>query len=421
MKTCAAPNDSEFLSQRITCEEEQKGEIRREPYQRDRDRIVHSRAFRRLMHKTQVFNANYGDHFRNRLTHSLEVSQIARSIGKALELNDELVEAIALGHDLGHTPFGHVGERTIHGIISGHIPLHDFKGINQGFKHNFQGLEVVDRIESSWSNKYGLNLTLAVRDGILKHTDRKIKWNGILEEARYDLDLRNIILTAPSMTLEGQVVAIADEIAQCTHDLEDAYRAKIITRDDLAGFELVQHIADSRAIDISKLSNAVDVRNYIIRAMVDFLIHDVYSATKEMFETTYKDGKNPPTFLSEKDVFVEQIVGYTKSTKAMVDKYRKMKNNLVIASQAISQSDAKAEYMIKQMFKAYYSHPKQLPDEAIKRYCAYSGKVYNRLALNDDELRSDSVFIRLVCDHIACMTDQYAEREYTRLYLPDYN
>ena len=420
MNEYAAPDNSIFLSQRLEFEPAENGVLARGPYQRDRDRIVHSRAFRRLMHKTQVFNANFGDHYRNRLTHSLEVSQISRSIGKPLGLNDELIEAIALGHDLGHTPFGHVGERTIHMIISGQIYIDHFVGLSEGFKHNYQGLQVVDHIESGRSDQYGLNLTLAVREGILKHTDRYMKCNGRQDEIIYqDLDFRNISINKPSMTLEGQLVAICDEIAQCTHDLEDAFRANIINSDDLYEFDLVKKIADERNIDVKNLKITVDVRYLIIREMVNYLIYDVYQETTNAI-TQYKQTYGLPRFTSQTDVFLEKVVGFTSETSEMIDQLKKQKTDLILSSKVISQSDAKAEYFIKQMFKAYYAHPKQLPDYILKRYCKRTGIDYSRMNLKDEVLRSNPMFVRLICDHIACMTDQYAEREYKRLYLPDY-
>lgn len=184
---------SSFLTRR---KYEEKSDDIRNPFQHDRDRIIHSRAFRRLMHKTQIFNANKGDHFRNRLTHTLEVSQIARSIGKRLNLHDELIEAIALGHDLGHTPFGHVGERTLNEILKDGIK-DSFDGVGENFKHNFQSLRVVDSLETRYGEHKGLNLTLATREGMLKHTKTK--------EINYGLaiDLENIDVEKPSFTLEG--------------------------------------------------------------------------------------------------------------------------------------------------------------------------------------------------------------------------
>src|SRR5699024_4305358 len=169
----------------------------RTEYQRDRDRIIHSKSFRRLKHKTQVFLAPEGDHFRTRLTHTLEVSQIGRTLANALRLNEDLVEAIALGHDLGHTPFGHTGERVLNGLHS------------NGFSHNKQSIRIVDILEQN-KDKKGLNLTYEVREGIIKHSGNNL-----------------------SNTLEGQVVGMADRIAYINHDIDDAIRGNIINGQDL--------------------------------------------------------------------------------------------------------------------------------------------------------------------------------------------
>lgn len=179
-------------------EQEEQCAIRTD-YQRDRDRIIHSKAFRRLMHKTQVFLAPEGDHFRTRLTHTIEVSQISRTIARALGLNEDLTEAIAMGHDLGHTPFGHNGEKVLNEIHKG------------GFQHNIQSLRVVDVLENGSSRRpRGMNLTMEVRDGILNHTGAGIPF-----------------------TLEGQIVKISDRVAYINHDIDDALRSGVITEDDL--------------------------------------------------------------------------------------------------------------------------------------------------------------------------------------------
>lgn len=184
--------------------EEKKSPVRTE-YQRDRDRILHSKSFRRLKHKTQVFISPGGDHFRTRLTHTLEVSQIARTIARALNLNEDLTEAIALGHDLGHTPFGHTGERVLNELFG------------NGFRHYEQSLRVVDKLEA---NGKGLNLTDEVRDGIIKHSKGL---NSIIPEDKTHL----------AATLEGQIVRISDIIAYVNHDIDDAIRAKMITAKDI--------------------------------------------------------------------------------------------------------------------------------------------------------------------------------------------
>lgn len=431
-KNFAAPNDSIFLSQRIRKTETDIGVMKREPYQRDRDRIIHSRAFRRLMHKTQIFNANKGDHYRNRLTHSLEVSQIARSIGKGLLLNDELIEAIAIGHDLGHTPFGHVGERTIHMILTGETFDREDIAIpgNEGFKHNFQGLQIVDNIETSSDEYDGMNLTLAVREGILKHTGRKIKIDIVKEDGtsiqredivRYGcLNLKSIDIDKPSFTLEGQVVAIADEIAQCTHDLEDGIRANIISIKNLKEIELVKKIIADRKINIDKINTTVDARNILIKVMVGYLIDDVYSASKANLEKKYRDNELPK-FKDMNDVYNEELIIFSKDIKGLVKSLSKQIVQWILVSQQISQSDSKAEYFIKQLFKAYYKHPLELPDYILQRYYSKIGKEYNRVRVREDiaRLHKDMDFVRLICDHIGSMTDQYVEREYRKLYLPD--
>lgn len=197
--------EREILSEYATKACDSKGRLKpeekcqfRTDFQRDRDRIIHSKSFRRLMHKTQVFIAPEGDHFRTRLTHTIEVSQIARTIARGAALNEDLTEAIALGHDLGHTPFGHNGEMILNKIYDG------------GFKHNEQSLRVVDVLESSGTKKRGMNLTMEVRDGILNHTGKKEPW-----------------------TPEGQVVRTSDRIAYINHDIDDAIRSGIIKASDL--------------------------------------------------------------------------------------------------------------------------------------------------------------------------------------------
>ncbi|MCI9598044.1 MAG: deoxyguanosinetriphosphate triphosphohydrolase [Firmicutes bacterium] len=191
-----SPFASKAAESRGRREPEEQCAIRTD-YQRDRDRIIHSKSFRRLMHKTQVFLAPEGDHFRTRLTHTIEVSQISRTIARALGLNEDLTEAIAMGHDLGHTPFGHNGEKVLDSIHKG------------GFRHNIQSLRVADVLESG-SARRGMNLTMEVRDGILNHTG----------------------LGTP-LTLEGQIVKISDRVAYINHDIDDALRSGVITADDL--------------------------------------------------------------------------------------------------------------------------------------------------------------------------------------------
>jgi dGTPase len=219
-----------------------RGRLKYEPpcpvrttFQHDRDRIIHCKAFRRLMHKTQVFIAPLGDHYRTRLTHTLEVSQIARTISRALNLNEDLTEAIALGHDLGHTPFGHVGEEILNELYQ------------QGFRHNEQSLRVVDLLEN---NGYGLNLTWEVRDGILNHSKTRV---DIWGEGWGKVN-----------TLEGEVVKISDSVAYINHDIDDAVRAGMITEGDLPLSAIVK-LGNSRSLRINTMVCNIIERSWAVR------------------------------------------------------------------------------------------------------------------------------------------------------------
>lgn len=404
-------------------------------FQRDRDRIIHSRSFRRLMHKTQVFNANIGDHYRNRLTHTLEVSQIARSLSKLLGLNEDLTEAIALGHDVGHTPFGHIGERTLHMIISGKMHEYDEEFNTEsygGFKHNYQSLQILDNIEKRSTKYNGLNLCFAVREGIFKHTSNQIRVpkndfsRNITEYVKDDvyyssLNLENMRVNQCSITLEGQVVAIADEIAQCTHDLEDGIRAKIITFDGLIQSELIKLLIKEKKIELSASMETVDFRNILIRQMVGYLIENVYdNSIKLMNDLKVKN--EIPSFKNYDDVYTKQYIDFSGEIKNLQSELSKLITRIVISSQEVTQADNKSEYIIKKLFKAYYLHPQQLPDYILKRYFSKIGQPFDRLKIDPQviNLRKNADFIRLICDHISGMTDQYAAREYKKLYSPEY-
>ena len=223
-------DESQTLAPQACLSAQSRGRERKErphsirtAFQRDRDRIIHSKSFRRLKHKTQVFLAPFGDHYRTRLTHTLEVSQIARTIAKALRLNEDLTEGIALGHDLGHTPFGHAGEKTLNELIP-------------GFSHYQQSLRVVEKLE--YEGK-GLNLTYEVRDGIVKHSKGRGK---ILDAPEEELPI----------TLEGQIVRVSDVIAYINHDLDDAVRAGIIKHKDIPS-HLVSYLGRYHALRIDKM------------------------------------------------------------------------------------------------------------------------------------------------------------------------
>lgn len=426
MEEYAARNDSTFLTHRLNeGERDPKGTVRRDPYQRDRDRILHSRAFRRMMHKTQIFNANKGDHYRNRLTHTLEVSQIARSIGKDLGLNDELVEAIALGHDVGHTPFGHIGERTLGKILTEGIESRDGRvcGIKEDFKHNFQSLRVLDTQESRCEKYMGVNLTFATREGILKHTKCINKKTNKPYQYGDSLNLDDMELDKPSITLEGQTVAIADEIAQCTHDLEDGVRSGIIDFNELLEQPLVKDFISQYGIKANEHTNApaYETRSFIIKHLVGFLIADVDKTSKKKIDAYIEKA-------SKKDgdyLFTETCIAFSDEVDAKRKKLQKWVSNKIIRSEEISISDSKSEYIIRQIFKAFYQHPLELPDYVLSRYFRLSNcmEPFSRDWFTDgriERIQKDKLFIRLIADHIGGMTDQYASRTYKKLYYPDY-
>jgi dGTPase len=410
--------NSKFLTQRKWTEKSTYNDERDE-YQHDRDRIIHSRAFRRLMHKTQIYNANKGDHYRNRLTHTLEVMQIGRSIARLLDLNEDLIEAIALGHDLGHTPFGHIGERTLNHImkngISDLVPA-----TGQGFKHNYQSVRVVDNIESRCDDYVGINLTLAVREGIIKHTKLTMGGEKIVftpndlcvEQFRMDL--------SHSITLEGQVVAIADEIAQLTHDIEDGVRGKIIPFDKFLKCDLVQNYLNSISTTVSDI-NTYNKRNQIIKGLVGFLINDVKKASIVKIKN-YHEKEGVPQFFDELSVYQEKCINFSEDKIILqAERLSKSRDNWIISSQEISQADSKSEYFIKQIFKAYYMHPKELPDYVLGRYFdVRNTDDFDRSVIDTKIMQRDPRFLRLICDHIAGMTDQFTAREYINLYQPDF-
>lgn len=428
----AVKSDCPILTKRLISSEVDDFRL---DFQRDRDRIIHSRSFRRLMHKTQIFNANLGDHYRNRLTHTMEVSQIARSLSKMLGLNEELTEAIALGHDVGHTPFGHVGERTLHMIISGrmHELDNDYDPTSfGGFKHNYQSLQIVDNVEKRSNHYVGLNLSFAVREGIFKHTSTQIRvpkndFDRNLTEYVKDnvyyssLNLENMSVNQCSITLEGQVVAIADEIAQCTHDLEDGIRSKIITYDLLMQNELVELLVKKSKISLNSTMETVDFRNTLIRQMIGLLIEDVFENSSNNLDNL-KSREGIPQFSNYDDVYTTQYIDFSDKIKILQRELSQLITRNVIASQAVTQADNKSEYMIKRLFRAYYLHPQQLPDYILKRYFNKMGEKFDRLRIDSQviSLRKNGDFIRLICDHISGMSDQYAAREYNKLYSPEY-
>ena len=299
--------------------EEPRAEDVRTAYQRDTDKIVHCKAFRRLMHKTQVFLRPEGDHYRTRMTHTLEVARIARTITKALNLNEDLAEAIAMGHDLGHTPFGHAGE----------IALTDAMG--QPFRHNEQSLRVVDILENDGE---GLNLTYEVRMGILGHTGDRLP-----------------------ETLEGQIVRWADRFAYVNHDVDDAVRAGILSREDLPK-SVLKTLGDTHS------------------SRINTLVCDTIVTSREAGEIT-----------------LSEPIG-----KAL-NELREFLFAHVYRNPVAKGEEAKAKDMLKRMYEYYYNHPEALPEDF------------------QPQLSMEGMG-RTVCDYIAGMTDNYAVSKFTELFIP---
>lgn len=409
-----------------------KGE--RTAFQRDRDRLLHSKALRRLIHKTQVFVSHQGDHYRNRLTHTLEVCQIARSIARQLGLNEDLTEAIALGHDLGHTPFGHTVEDLLHSILSGRENLgKEGLGVDfGGFKHNWQSLLVVDMLESPYRFQYGhegLDLTAQVREGILKHTD--LQKGGYCYSYYIDqLNTEGLRLEYPfPTTLEGQVVKIADEIAQRTHDFEDGLRARVIDlheiiyRVERGELALVKEALDRLGVKFSDIEkdfekSSDNVSRCITRGLIGIYIERVCRNSIKNIMTYQEE-------IIKKGFVNKPLIEMEKEMLPLDEELRSFIDNEILNSYTVNRMDGKAKYIVRQIFKAYYENPRQLPDVTLEKYHEISGIPYIRKIASKSvtektlqEMKRDPAFIRLICNHIAGMTDKYALEEFEKLYLP---
>lgn len=390
-------------------------DLYRNGFARDRDRILFTNAFLRLQHKTQVFSNEMGDHFKTRLTHTLEVSQIARSLARYLSVDEDLVEAIALGHDIGHTPFGHEGERSLDYIMSGKDTLGMDKIIalnHGGFKHNYNSVRILDVTQPKFIGINGQNLSWQVLEGILKHT--KIHRHKINEcnECGKCWDINRFVSDKKlinrlylkydfSVTLEGQIVAMADEIAQRQHDIDDGLRGlstikfeslskEIINKSD----EIIKELENSldkttfteKEIDhlqdccdllkqfIEKLKQNNELKSYfhkkesLVRNIIEYFILDVYATTKYNYVSDDKNNIILQNTTRRKNLFLEnEIVKFSDIALKMnnfIDIYVKKQ---IINSFEINKYDGKSRYIIRQLFKAYYNNPLQMPHYALKR------------------------------------------------------
>jgi dGTPase len=342
----------------------------RTAYQRDRDRVLHTTAFRRLEYKTQVFVNYEGDHYRTRLTHTLEVAQIARTIARVLVLNEDLTEAIALAHDLGHTPFGHAGEQL----------LHEKMELYGGFNHNTHGLRIVEELEERYPAFNGLNLTWEVREGIIKHTTEY----DIPQAAEYAPQWR--------ASLEAQVIDIADEIAFNTHDLDDGLRSGLIIPRQLTEVTLWREGIHDLKLD-PDLANPID-RNRIINYLVNREVTDAFLATEGRIQQL------APTSAEQLIQLSHNIVDFSSTLKLLNRELKDLLFSSFYRHWRVMRMTAKTNRMLGQLFDAFVANPRLLPPE------------------NQSKL-SDLPVQRVVCDYIAGMTDRYALQEYRRLFDPE--
>jgi dGTPase len=342
----------------------------RTDFQRDRDRIIHSTAFRRLEYKTQVFVSHEGDHYRTRLTHTIEVAQISRSIARALKLNEDLSEAIALVHDLGHTPFGHAGEETLNEIMKGH----------NGFEHNRQTLRVVDLLEEKYPDFPGLNLTYELREGVMKH------------ETSYDHPLPAEFNPKEKATLECQLVNLADEIAYYCHDLDDGLSSDLLKVDELNQVPLWANLAGELSKKYPHLS-ADQRRHQLVRTLIDFEASDLIGETKSAIVTN--------NIKSIKDVrgAKENIINFSEQTKKLNIQLREFLFEKMYRHYRMIRMADKAGRIINQLFNAYLEDSYQLPPSFRERL------------KHEDKMQ-------LICDYIAGMTDRFALQEYKKLFDP---
>ena len=344
----------------------------RNPHQRDRDRIVHSTAFRRLVYKTQVFLNHEGDLFRTRMTHSLEVAQLGRSIARALSLNEDLVEAIALAHDLGHTPFGHAGQDALNECMSPY----------GGFEHNLQSLRVVDELEERYPAFNGLNLSFETREGILKHCARR---NAEIINAQEPNGIAARFLNGTQPSLEAQLCNLADAIAYNAHDIDDGVRSGLLTMEQLQDVSLFARYHAQTLAEYPQLQGR-RVLYETIRRMLSDQVYDVINATRAALQ------QHAPTSADE----ARQCPALVQFSAAMYEESKALKSflfrNLYRHPQVMQTTDG-ARAVVKDLFTVYLAKPQEMP-------AAYAQ-------------RSDVP--RAVADYLSGMTDRFATREHARL------
>lgn len=342
------------------------------PFQRDRDRIIHSTAFRRLEYKTQVFVNHEGDYYRTRLTHTMEAAQIARTLAQALRLNQDLAEAIALAHDLGHTPFGHAGERVLHELMEPY----------GGFEHNAQSLRIVEVLEERYAEFRGLNLTWEVREGIVKHS------------LPYDKPLASHYEPGLAPSLEAQLVDYADEIAYNTHDIDDGLKSGLLAPEQLDAVALWREVFGAVREDYPQAGFRI-WRYQVQRRLIDLFVTDLLDTVGHRIEA---EGIDSPQAVRD---YRKPLVGFSSE---MEEKRRELKEFLMsnlYRHYRVTRMMVKAQRVVADLFHAYREEPALLPPHILQR-CHREGESLERV----------------VCDYIAGMTDRFALQEHRKLFDP---
>lgn len=338
-------------------------------YQRDRDRVIHSRAFRRLEYKTQVFLNGSGDHLRTRLTHTIEVAAVSRNIASALKLNTDLAETIALAHDLGHSPFGHKGETALARLMKG----------QGGFEHNQHSLRIVESLEQKYPNFPGLNLTWEVREGLVKHY------------TAYDHPGKRKGFDAKNSSLEAQIANLADEITYYSHDLDDGMDSGLLSEKKL--IQNVRIFAQAARLVKKEFGNLPDEcrRYFIIRTIIDMQIHDVVETSERLISNAKVD--------SADDVrrFPKALIQHSAERRELNLELRDYLYKNLYFNPVVHQPNMRAVKMLKELFSYFLKHPSEMGDGAQKRV--------KKIGLH-----------RAVCDYIAGMTDRYVMIEYERIF-----
>jgi len=342
-------------------------------YQRDRDRLIHCSAFRRLEYKTQVFVVGVeGDHFRTRLTHTMEVTQIARTIARALGLNEDLVEAIALAHDLGHGPFGHSGERALNAVMTDH----------GGFDHNLQGLRIVDRLERRYPGFWGLNLTYETREGFTKNLERGVGWPATRGYHGFAAE--------ESPSIETQLVGHADEIAYDTHDVEDAIVSGTLTEDDVRQVALWREAEKTVLAEGPELATDHRLRlRAVVRELIGVLVSDLIAETERRIKA-----KSIAT-LDDVRACPDEVVGFSQDLARSKEDLEAFLYQNFYSSTRVREHTARWEERVKELFLVYRADPKLLPAN------------YRSRAEEEDEKVE-----RIICDYVSGMTDRYFEKHW---------